>query len=116
LHHANDYQARLHSGITKNLAELGQAIVQGIAQEKLPGIMRSIQTGQAVAFGPLSIDQQGIRYNNRLLVWSQVQQVKENDERLIIKQVGKFWDWAVVPVSRIPNAHALTMAAEEMLR
>jgi hypothetical protein len=115
LRRVDGYQIKL-GNLTKDIAELGPAIAQGITRELVPRALHVIQTGQTLTFASLSINQQGIGNGRDFIPWSQVQPVSVNQGRVTIKKTGTSRVWATAMVAKIPNFLVFTVVAEEMLR
>ncbi len=115
LRRMDGYQIKLNN-LTKNIAELGQAVVTGITREQVPPALAAIRAGQTLTFARFSLNQQGINNGREWLAWTQVQAVEMNRGYLIVKKVGKSSPWEVVLVAKIPNIFILMTVAEEMRR
>lgn len=63
------------------------------------------KVGVPVDFDMFRITQDGIRYNSKELPWEELQCYKLYHDTIIIKQINKLWDWASVPIGKIPNFH-----------
>lgn len=115
LHRTDGYQVKLDN-MTKNIAELGPVLVQGITRELVPRALNSIRAGQTLTFTPFSVNQQGIGRQSEFLPWQQVQEVEVKQGRVIVKMIGaphKNWS---AEVAKIPNCLVFTVVAEEMRR
>lgn len=115
LRRVDGYQVKLNS-LTKDIAELGPTIAQGITRELVPRALHSIRVGQTLTFAPFTVNQQGISNGREFLPWAQVQGVEVKQGRVIVKKTGKSRDWGTDKVARIPNFLVFTMVADEMLR
>jgi hypothetical protein len=115
LRRVDGHQIKL-SNNTKNIAELGPALVKGVTQELYPRAMRSILNGETIAFGSFSVHQQGLNNGKEWLPWPQVQGITIQKGFVRIQKVGKFGNWASKQVSIIPNIFVFTIVVEEMLR
>lgn len=115
LRRVDGYQVKLNN-LTKDIAELGPIIAQGITRELVPRALHSIGTGQTLTFAPFSINQQGIGNGREFLPWPQVQGVDVKQGRVTIKKAGTSRDSWTDKVAKIPNFLVFTVVAEEMLR
>jgi len=115
LRRTDGYQIKLNN-LTKDIAELGQAIAKGITQELVPRALYSIRAGQTLTFAPFSINQQGISSQGEFIPWQQVQEVNVNRGSVLIKKIGTKSIWKTVQVAKIPNCLVFTIITEELLR
>lgn len=83
-------------------------LLTAVKAEVYPRLMvearQAFNSGQAVQFGPLSLDRQGVRRGEVLLPWDQLADVRLEGGRLSIEPVrgrGKRWR---IAVRTIPNA------------
>ena len=66
--------------------------------------------GGTVTFGKLSISPMGLAWGDKSLVWAEIEAVQITKGYLSVKKQGKWFRWANIPVSAIPNMIiALTM-------
>jgi hypothetical protein len=115
LRRADGYQIKLNN-LTKDIAELGQAVAKGIMQALVPRALSSLSAGQTLTFAPFSINLQGISNKREFIPWTQVQAVDVKKGYVQIKKTGTSRTWGNVPVAKIPNYLVLTVIAEEMRR
>lgn len=115
LHRADGYQIKLNN-LTKNIAELGQAVARGITQALVPRALKSLNDGQTLTFTPFNINLQGIANKREFIPWAQVQSIDVKKGYVQIKKTGTSRIWGNVPVAKIPNYLVLTVIAEEMRR
>lgn len=115
LRRADGYRIKLDN-LTKDIAELGPAIAQGITRELVPRALQAIRAGQTLTFASFSVNQQGIGKGHEFLPWSQVQGIDVQQGRVIIKKVGTSRGSWTDRVAKIPNFLVFTVVAEEMLR
>lgn len=112
---ADGYQIKLDN-LTKNIAELGPAVAQGITRELVPRAFQTLQTGQTLTFAPFSVNYQGISKGREFIPWGQVEAINVNRGYVKIKTVGTSKSWSSVMVSKIPNYLVFTVVAEELRR
>lgn len=115
LRRADGYQVKLNN-LTRDIAELGPAIVQGITRELVPPALHAIRTGQILTFAPFSLNQQGIGKGSEFLPWTQVQAVEVKEGRVSVKKIGMSRDWGMAMVAKMPNVLVFTVVVEEMRR
>jgi len=87
----------------RNVESLGNTITRATAQYLTPRAIAAYNSGAPVAFGGLSISQQGISKGQTLLPWSQFQNYQINNGRVLIRQQGKRLNWSSTPVRNVPN-------------
>jgi hypothetical protein len=115
LRRADGYQIKLDN-LTKDIAELGPVVAQGITRELVPRALQAIRGGQTLTFASLSLSQRGIANRREMLPWSQIQGVNVHQGRATIKKVGTSRVFWTERVAKIPNFFVLTIIADEMLR
>jgi hypothetical protein len=115
LRRVDGYQLKLNN-LTKDIAELGPAMAQGITRELVPRALHAIRVGQTLAFASFSVNRQGIGKGREFLPWSQVQVVEVQQGRVTVKKAGESRDSWTDKVAKIPNFLVFTLVAEEMLQ
>ena len=115
LRRTDGYQVKLDN-MVKGIAELGEAVSNGVTQELVPRALHSIRNGQTLTFGQFIINQQGIGNGREFIPWPEVQAVNVNRGRLTVQKAGKFFSWGSSMVARIPNFFVFLAVAEEMIR
>ena len=115
LRRADGYQIKLNN-LTKDVAELGQAVARGITQTLVPRALNSLNAGQTLTFAPFTINLQGISNKHEFIPWTQVQSIDVKKGYVQIRKIGISRIWSNVQVANIPNYLVLTVIAEEMRR
>jgi hypothetical protein len=115
LRRADGYQIKLDD-LTKDIAELGVAIVQGSTRELLPRALHALRAGQTLTFASFSVNQSGISNGQEHLTWSQVQAVDVHQGYMIVKKTGISQIWRKAHVAKIPNLLVFTAITAEMIR
>jgi hypothetical protein len=87
----------------RNVENLGNTIARATAHRLTPRAIAAYNSGAPVAFGNLSISQQGISMGQKLLPWSEYQGYQIKNGAVSIRQQGKKLNWATLPVRRFPN-------------
>ncbi len=81
--------------------------VRFIQQETFQGrfgqVVREIESGESVAFGPIQLEDDGFRVGGRACPWSEFQGVEMRNGRLYISSKTKL----ALPVEEIPNPDVL---------
>lgn len=115
LRRADGYQVKLNN-LTKDIAELGAALAQGITRELVPQALHSLQAGQTLTFASLSINREGISNGQAFLPWSQVQGIDVQQGRVSVKKTGTARAFWTNRVAKIPNFLVFMAVTSEMLR
>lgn len=116
LRRSDGYQVKLNN-LTKEIAELGSAMMQGVTRELVPRALHAMQNGQTLTFAPFSINQQGIsNRQDNIIPWQQVQEVDVKQGRVSIKRVGAAQSSWTTTVAKIPNFFVFIVIVEEMRR
>lgn len=115
LRRVDGYQVKFNN-LTKDIAELGLAITQGMIRELVQPALHSIRVGETLTFAPFSVNQQGIGNGHGFLPWSHVQGVDVKQGRVAVKKAGPSPDSWTAKVAKIPNFFVFAVVADEMLR
>jgi hypothetical protein len=85
----------------RNFPELISRIKVNLYPRLLPQLHSEFQSGAWLSFGPVAIQQQGLRWDGQSASWQQVKRIDVREGKLVIE----FTDHAnkIIPVSRIPN-------------
>ena len=88
---------------------LGKLIEREVTRRLLPQAITTYDKGTFVAFDEIAIDVQGIRVKHKdaPLLWDDVEHVGINQKVISIYKKGEYWDWATLPVGRVPNVLVL---------
>jgi hypothetical protein len=105
--HRNDGQKVVFNDQVKNVQNLGDLIQQEVMRCLLPRAFARYQEGKPVTFGKITVEQEGLTYNNAFLPWREVQSVKLAQGMLVVNQEGKWLSWCKVSVASIPNLFVL---------
>jgi len=92
-----------------SVEQLGQLIEREVTQRLLPQVVATYNTGAFTAFNEIAVDTRGIRvmHKDAPLVWDDIEHVGINQTVISIYKKGEYWDWATLPVARIPNVAVL---------
>jgi hypothetical protein len=89
----------------------------------LPAAQAAFSDGEALAFGPLTIDRQGVRFGGARLPWSDVESFTVTPCDAIscagavkVRKRGKHLAWANAALKDVPNAQVLIALAQERLK
>ncbi|GAC1394547.1 MAG: hypothetical protein NVS4B11_21350 [Ktedonobacteraceae bacterium] len=88
---------------------LGQRIEREVVRHRLPEVIALYDKGTPIPFDEIAVDMQGIRVKQKdtLLLWDDVEHVGINQTVISMYKKGEYWDWATLPVARIPNVAVL---------
>jgi hypothetical protein len=91
-----------------DLPWLGQIIQHETLPYLLPPAVAALEAGDALDFGPLCIDAEGLRSApEKRLAWGELEDAEIANGLLVVKQVGKWRAWFKMPIGQVPNAHVL---------
>lgn len=94
-------------GKLQEVEKLGRIISREVARRKLPQLLEAYQRGEALQFGPLILDQEGMRKGQKLVSWLQISFVRVYDGYVAIDYADETQLWPLVTVPEIPNFFAL---------
>lgn len=93
---------------------LGNTITQEATVHMFPNVLANFSAGQTIAFGPLSVNKQGMSNGKNTLPWSEVRGVFVNKGFVIVLQKGKKSSWANIRVAKVPNVFVLDALAHSL--
>ncbi|MFB9835888.1 DUF6585 family protein [Actinoallomurus acaciae] len=122
----NQYRADARANILGNercgLEEFGRIVNPLVTAVQLPMMRAALGRGEAVTFGPLAIERDGIRKDRKkLLPWAEFEELKITSGQgilmpngdVVVRRRGKRLNWFRWEASKIPNLGALlTLTAE----
>jgi hypothetical protein len=83
--------------------DLGQAVQHGASNALFPEYVATLNSGQRLTFGPLSLDAQKLYSGNKELPWSEIKAIKINKGVISVKKEKGWFNWASVTVPQVPN-------------
>jgi hypothetical protein len=98
-----------------SLAQLGQLIQRGVTRAQLPKVVRKINDGETVWFGPLWVSAAAIGHGHHTLPWTEVEQIDVRQGLIAIKKADRWLTWEKVSVERVPNFHLFMELVHAML-
>jgi hypothetical protein len=87
----------------KNVEQLGNTMQSEVTRRLLPQAINTFQGGGTVTFGKLVVSPIGLSWGDKSLPWAEIEGVQLNKGYLSVKKQGKWFNWASMPVSAIPN-------------
>ncbi len=98
--------------ITRDVEDGGQFIqsmVQRVAAEMLPAALEAVSAGETVMFGKLGIREDGLRYKDKRLDWSEVSSifVVLGGSTLEFRKQGALLPWCSIDPNMLPNNELL---------
>lgn len=81
-----------------------------------PVVWERFKTGHAVAFDDLELTPAGLRFAQKFLAWKDVKELSIAQNKLTLKQSGKWLPWYLKDASSVPNPHLLFALVEEARR
>jgi hypothetical protein len=89
---------------------LGEVVEEALTRQLLPHMLSSYERGQAVRFGPLSVDRQGIHIvdEDGLLAWQDLESISTNAPVVAIIKRGARDPWRMLATATVPNLCVLT--------
>jgi len=88
----------------RHVIQLIQTIQGAVTQAHMPKAMAAYNAGSPVVFGMFILSQQGLNNWRGTIPWNEVQSVDIKNGHVIIKQVGKTFNWANARIATVPNA------------
>ena len=95
--------------------KLGELLERELCQRRLPEILGAIRGGQTVAFGPLSVSNQGLSCSWGSVAWAEVTSVKISQGQVTIDKRGKWFSWEKVSAAEIPNLVLFLSVVDSMV-
>ena len=97
-------------------AQLAEEVQKRTFVALWPGVRNRFRAGGSVSFGELEVKPAGLSHAGKLLPWREFKELTVAQNKLSIKQTGKWLPWALVELSDVPNPHLLFALAEEARR
>jgi hypothetical protein len=98
----------------RNAHELKERALTRIHGSMLPSMRASLERGQPLQFGPISLTREAVSYKRKAPVpLSEVGRIELTGPQLRIKKSGKMFDYASIPAAKIPNILAFMQIARE---
>ncbi len=82
----------------------------------LPAARAALSGGEALTFGPITIDRHEARVGDARLPWAEVESLTGDGSTVKVRKRGTFLTWAEQPLSAVPNAHVLIAVAQDRLK
>ncbi|GAA4633887.1 hypothetical protein GCM10023196_073230 [Actinoallomurus vinaceus] len=98
----------------RQYADLGRAVANYVTRAKLPGALESLERGESLTFGDVTIDRNGVRRGRHAAPWVSIQEVKVEKGWITIKQEGKFRPLHKQEVAGIPNFSLFITLVEKL--
>jgi len=92
----------------------GPAIQERVTRAQLPRAFEALQSGQALTFGDLTVNRDGIAAGRGSYRWAQVEGVEIKDGVVRIRVAGKWLAASATMVSQIPNFFVFHALAEHL--
>ena len=117
------YTLRRNDGATfkfddhlNNVESLGNTIVRETVRLLWPRYIAAYQAGQTVAFGQISLNQQGVSKGKDMLPWQQVKEIKANRGFIVIWKAGdRSRRWKTIVASQIPNVNVFMALVDSIV-
>ena len=94
---------------------LGNTVTQETTQSMLPRTLEDFNAGKTIAFGPLSLNQQGISNGKNMLPWSEVSGIGINKGMVLVGKKGKKLNWLTIEVAKVPNVFVFDALARSLV-
>jgi hypothetical protein len=115
LHHRDGKRLTLNDAF-KNIDKVAAAIEEKIFPHLYARASELYNSGQAVVFGPVTINKGGILMGKKTFPWSEVQQVSINQGMVAIAKKGGGWfSGTSVMASAIPNLRVLLSIIDQIV-
>ena len=97
------------------LADLGRILQKETFAHLWQISFETYEKGSALDFGKIRLSQRGIATDTGKLAWLEVQEVKFDENQVVISKKGKWGSWFQSKVSEIPNYHVCKALIERAL-
>ncbi|HLZ60701.1 MAG TPA: DUF6585 family protein, partial [Ktedonosporobacter sp.] len=93
--------------------QLAATMEQEALRLRFPEAWEQYQRGSSVYFGPLQVDQHGIRHEHAQLSWEDFGEMRQHAEMLLLQlQGGQPWTW--IALAEVPNVYLLEALLERV--
>jgi len=101
--HTRDGKKHVFNNTIKNIADLGNALQNGVTNALLPGVMQAFNSGQSVQFGPVAVSPLSLSKGPQQVDWINIDKVSVDKGYLKVWERGKRRATFSAPVKAIPN-------------
>ncbi len=101
--HTRDGKKHVFSNTIKNIADLGNALQNGVSNALLPGVVQAFNSGQGIQFGPVAVSPLGVSKGAQQADWINIDKVSVDKGYLKVWERGKRRVTFSAPVKSIPN-------------
>ncbi|MCP5097810.1 MAG: hypothetical protein GY943_19865 [Chloroflexi bacterium] len=102
-------------GAIENLKQLSDTIQHQTSERLLVKATAEFNAGMPVVFGRLTASKEGLRYGNKMVLWSEVEDVQLRKGIVTVRKQGKHTSWASIPVAQISNIFVLMRLVHQIL-
>lgn len=89
--------------------------IAGIWRQQIIDSLNTLERGETLTFGAVSLDAQGIRTQKKgKLAWPDVRDATLDQGYLVIEKRGKLLPWAMVPYALAPEATLIVTLAKQL--
>jgi hypothetical protein len=78
-------------------------------------VRNDINDGAAIEFGPLILSRDGLTHRGRILPWLQIEEVRFEDDSVIVSQLGDVQEWCRVRVNDLLLRTVLQLVISDLL-
>lgn len=96
-----------YSSPLQNVEKLGEFVQQEVTRVQLPQALAAFNAGQALNFGKVNVDRQGINNGKEMIPWSQMNGLSIQQDHLVASNGGRLLQWRSVKAGDVINLGVL---------
>ena len=105
----------LTPGHFENAEQLSQTIQQEVTRRQLGRAMTTLNAGEPVQFGPLTITQEGIQNGRKTLPWSEFKEIALTQKgNFVVRAHDKATSWARIDMVKMSNVFTFVALADQI--
>jgi hypothetical protein len=112
---ADGSSARLTPAV-EGYADLVERVQRATLPDALAKALARYRAGEAVAFGPFTVNWGGLESAGKLLPWPDLAEIALTGKNLTVKRKGKWLAWATHELEAVPNPHAFLVMVDKARR
>jgi hypothetical protein len=106
--HANGHQFCFREYLDRpDRQPLADVVNAGMLRVQLPLLRGHLEAHQAVGFGPLTMEPEGLRLGQSWLPYKELGRIWLAEGKLRIRKLGKLLNWCSLRIDRVPNWYLL---------
>jgi len=87
--------------------DLGTMIQREVTKLLLPRAIASYKNGEALSFGKVNVNRQGVNNGKEMIPWDQIDAIEVRSGLIVVQKYGRVMKWSTVREHETPNVYIL---------